>query len=181
MGKFSVLSTPIEGVRVIEPAVFGDSRGYFMETYNQKDFAGAGISAEFIQDNQSKSQKGVLRGLHRQKKHPQAKLVRCLFGEVFDVCVDVRPGSPAYGQWYGLILSEENCRQLFVPRGLAHGFLVLSDTAVVAYKCDEFYRPEDEAGLLWNDPAVGIAWPLDGTGRPSLNERDANWPLIRAI
>ena len=176
MGKFTFTPTPIDGVMVVEPAVFGDSRGYFLETYNREDFAGAGITADFVQDNQSKSSKGVLRGLHRQQNHPQGKLVRCLEGAVFDVCVDTRPGSPAYGRWYGLILSEENRKQLYVPRGLAHGFLVLSETAVFAYKCDEFYHPEDEAGLIWNDPAVGIKWPLDGIGRPVLNARDAGWP-----
>jgi dTDP-4-dehydrorhamnose 3,5-epimerase len=181
MGEFAFLCTPIEGVTVVEPALFGDSRGYFMETYNAKDFTEAGITAEFVQDNQSKSSKGILRGLHMQKKHPQAKLVRCLSGEVYDVCVDVRPGSKTYGQWYGLILSEENRRQLFVPRGLAHGFLVLSETAVFAYKCDGFYRPGDEAGLPWNDPAVGIEWPLDGIGQPLLNDRDANWPGLSGV
>ncbi|MCL2031573.1 MAG: dTDP-4-dehydrorhamnose 3,5-epimerase [Oscillospiraceae bacterium] len=176
MGKFRFLPAPVEGVVVVEPTVFGDSRGYFMETYNQNEFAQAGITAGFVQDNQSRSARGVLRGLHLQKTRPQAKLVRCLEGEVFDVCADLRPGSPTYGRWYGLMLSGENRRQLFIPRGLAHGFLVLSETAVFAYKCDEFYCPEDEAGLLWNDPGIGIEWPLDGIGPPALSERDRRWP-----
>jgi len=178
MGKFTFTQTPIEGVVVVEPAALGDSRGYFMETYNRQDFVTAGIDSVFVQDNQSLSRKGILRGLHAQKNHPQAKLVRVLSGAVFDVCVDVRPGSATFGAWYGAELSEENRRQLFVPRGLLHGFLVLSESAVLAYKCDDFYHSEDEVGLIWNDPAVGIEWPLDGIGAPVLSDKDTKWECL---
>ena len=174
--NFTFHKTSIDGVVIARPAVFGDSRGYFMETYRQEAFVAGGIPAVFVQDNQSKSVKNVLRGLHFQKKYPQAKLVRVLSGEVFDVCVDLRKGSPTYGQWFGEILSAENRKQLYIPRGCAHGFLVLSDSATFAYKCDDYYRPDDEGGLLWNDPALGIEWPL--TGKPILSEKDLKWPGI---
>lgn len=151
--------TAIDGVYIITPKVFGDSRGYFMETYSDQDFKNAGLDYTFVQDNQSSSIKGVLRGLHFQKTHPQAKLVRVLKGEVFDVAVDLREGSATYGQYVGAILSETNKKQLLIPRGFAHGFLVLSDTAEFAYKCDEFYHPEDEGGLPYDDPSIAIAWP----------------------
>lgn len=151
--------TAIDGVYIITPKVFGDSRGYFMETYSDQDFKNAGLDYTFVQDNQSSSTKGVLRGLHFQKTHPQAKLVRVLKGEVFDVAVDLRAGSKTYGQYVGVILSETNKKQLLIPRGFAHGFLVLSDTAEFAYKCDEFYHPEDEGGLPYDDPSIAIAWP----------------------
>lgn len=176
MGKFRFVPAPIEGVFEIEPTVFGDSRGYFLETYNRRDFVEAGIAADFVQDNQSFSGKGILRGMHFQETRPQAKLVRVLSGEVYDVCVDLRPGSPTFGRWHGVYLSGGNRRQFFVPRGLAHGFLVLSDTAEFAYKCDEFYYPQDERGFAWDDPGVGIRWPLDGIGRPLLSEKDAGLP-----
>ncbi|MDR1014837.1 MAG: dTDP-4-dehydrorhamnose 3,5-epimerase [Coriobacteriales bacterium] len=179
MGKFTFTATDIEGVFVVEPAVFGDERGYFMETYHEGDFHEAGITARFVQDNQSSSTKGVLRGLHFQKRFPQAKLVRVISGEVFDVAVDIRPGSPTFGKWAGVRLSAENKRQFFIPRGLAHGFLVLSETAEFAYKCDEFYHPEDEGGLLWNDPAIAIAWPLPPGTPPQLSEKDAQNPRLR--
>ncbi|TGE39731.1 dTDP-4-dehydrorhamnose 3,5-epimerase [Desulfosporosinus fructosivorans] len=172
MAKFSFNKTEIEGVYIIEPTVFGDSRGYFMETYNYQEFQEGGIEVTFVQDNQSKSKKGVLRGLHFQKKHPQGKLVRVISGEVFDVAVDLRKDSKTYGRWVGVILSEENKRQFFVPRGFAHGFLVLSETAEFTYKCDEFYYPEDEGGLMWNDETVGIMWPELETMEILLSNKD---------
>jgi len=181
----------IEGLHVITPAVHGDARGYFMETYNAKDMQEAGIDIVFVQDNQSCSSKGVLRGLHFQKNYPQTKLVRVIRGTVFDVAVDLRPGSETYGRFHGEILSEENKKQFLIPRGFAHGFLVLSDLAEFVYKCDDFYHPNDEGGLAWNDPKIGIVWPevhgeypgnadasgyvmTDGTPL-KLSEKDQNW------
>lgn len=149
----------LEGLCLITPTLHGDERGCFMETYNQADMARAGIHALFVQDNQSRSRKGVLRGLHFQKTHPQAKLVRVIRGQVFDVAVDLRPGSATFGRWHGEVLSEENRHQMFIPRGFAHGFLVLSDTAEFCYKCDDLYHPEDEGGLAWDDPTVAVSWP----------------------
>lgn len=169
--------TEIEGVYVIEPKVFGDNRGYFMETYNEQEFKNNGLDYNFVQDNQSKSKKGVLRGLHFQKAHPQAKLVRVLEGEVFDVAVDLRKGSKTYGKWVGVILSEENKKQFMIPRGFAHGFVVLSETAVFAYKCDDFYHPEDEGGIMWNDPDINIEWPYKG--ELLLSEKDKVHPLLK--
>lgn len=169
--------TEIEGVYIIEPKVFGDNRGYFMETYNEQEFKDNGLDYNFVQDNQSKSKKGVLRGLHFQKTHPQAKLVRVLEGEVFDVAVDLRKGSKTYGKWVGVILSKENKKQFMIPRGFAHGFVVLSDTAVFAYKCDDFYHPEDEGGIMWNDPDVNIEWPYNG--ELLLSEKDKVHPLLK--
>ena len=182
----------IEGLCVITPAVHGDNRGYFMETYSQRDMEEAGIHIVFVQDNQSMSTKGVLRGLHFQKQFPQTKLVRVIKGSVFDVAVDLRPGSATYGKWYGIELTEENKKQFLIPRGFAHGFLVLSDTAEFCYKCDDFYHPNDEGGLAWNDPAIGVQWPQvqgaypgstsaqgytlsDGTPL-NLSEKDQKWP-----
>ena len=159
MGQIKVTKTPIEGLYMIEPAVHGDDRGYFMETYNQNDMTEAGLDMVFVQDNQSMSTKGVLRGLHFQKEYPQGKLVRVIRGEVFDVAVDLREGSVTYGQWYGLILSAENKRQFYISEGFAHGFLVLSEEAEFCYKVTDFYRPGDEGGLAWNDPEIGIKWP----------------------
>lgn len=159
MGNFTFRETEIRGVFLIEPKAFGDRRGYFMETYSEQVFREAGLCYSFVQDNQSSSRKGVLRGLHFQKTHPQAKLVRVLKGEVFDVAVDLRAGSETYGKWIGVRLSEENRQMLLIPRGFAHGFEVLSDYAEFAYKCDDFYHPEDEGGLIWNDPEIAIAWP----------------------
>ena len=160
MGKIKVTNCDdIEGLKVIEPTVFGDSRGYFMETYNYNDFKEAGIDVEFVQDNQSGSGKAVLRGLHFQKHFPQDKLVRVIRGEVYDVAVDLREGSRTFGQWYGVLLSEENKKQFFIPKNFAHGFLVLSDYAEFCYKCTDFYHPGDEGGLAWNDPEIGIEWP----------------------
>lgn len=159
MGQIKVTKTNIEGLVVIEPTVHGDDRGYFMETYNQNDMKKAGIDAVFVQDNQSMSTKGVLRGLHYQKEFPQAKLVRVIKGEVFDVAVDLRKDSETYGEWYGIRLSEENKKQFYVPAGFAHGFLVLSDEAEFCYKVTDFYHPGDEGGIAWNDPNLGIEWP----------------------
>ena len=169
--------TEIEGVFIIEPKVFGDERGFFMETYKQSDFEEAGLNYNFIQDNQSRSHKGVLRGLHYQKNFPQAKLVRVIQGEVFDVAVDLRKDSKTYGKWVGVILSAENKKMFMIPRGFAHGFLVLSDTAEFVYKCDELYHPEDEGGIMWDDPDVNISWPLNE--EPSLSEKDKEHPLLR--
>lgn len=149
----------IEGLCVIQPAVHGDSRGYFMETYSQRDMEEAGFHIHFVQDNQSMSTKGVLRGMHLQKQYPQTKLVRAIRGTVFDVAVDLRVGSQTFGKWYGVILSEENKKQFLIPKGFAHGFLVLSDVAEFCYKCDEFWHPNDEIGMAWNDPEIGIQWP----------------------
>ena len=150
----------IEGLCVIHPAVHGDARGYFMETYNARDMQEAGLDILFVQDNQSMSVKGVLRGLHYQIRHPQTKLVRVIRGAVYDVAVDLRSGSPTYGRYHGELLTEENKTQFLIPRGFAHGFLVLSDTAEFCYKCDDFYHPNDEGGLAWNDPEIGVAWPM---------------------
>ena len=158
-GNFTFLPTAIPGMVVVEARSFGDERGAFMETYKKSDFAAGGITCEFVQDNQSSSVRGVLRGLHFQIAHPQAKLVRVVEGEVFDVGVDLRPGSPTFGQWEGARLSAQNHRQLFIPRGFAHGFYVLSERATFVYKCDDVYHPNDEGGYMWNDPAFGIAWP----------------------
>ena len=191
MGQIKVEKCPIAGLYIIEPAVHGDSRGYFMETYSQRDMAEAGLDMVFVQDNQSMSVKGVLRGLHFQKQYPQGKLVRVIKGRVFDVAVDLRADSATYGKWYGVELSEENKKQFYISPGFAHGFLVLSETAEFCYKCTDFYHPGDEGGLAWNDPAIGIAWPevvgaypgdpsaegytlTDGT-KLNLSEKDQKW------
>ncbi|MBO4394728.1 MAG: dTDP-4-dehydrorhamnose 3,5-epimerase [Eubacterium sp.] len=164
MGKITVEKNVggIEGLCVIEPAVFGDARGYFMETYNERDYIEAGIDCKFVQDNQSASKRGVLRGLHYQINHPQDKLVRVINGEVFDVAVDLREGSPTFGKWHGILLSAENKRQFFIPKNFAHGFLVLSEYAEFFYKVTDFYHPDDEGGILWNDPDIGVQWPTEG-------------------
>lgn len=159
MSQIQVTKCPIEGLYIIQPAVHGDQRGYFMETYNQQDMAEHGLNMVFVQDNQSMSVKGVLRGLHFQKEHPQGKLVRVIQGRVFDVAVDLRPGSQTYGRWFGVELTAENKKQFYVSPGFAHGFLVLSETAEFCYKVTDFYHPGDEGGLAWNDPAIGITWP----------------------
>ncbi len=185
----------IEGLCIIEPAVYGDARGYFTETYNKQDLENAGLHMNFVQDNQSSSAKGVLRGLHFQKEFPQGKLVRVIKGHVFDVAVDVREGSETYGKWYGVELTEENKKQFYIPEGFAHGFVVLSDLAEFCYKCTDFYHPGDEGGLAWNDPAIGIEWPqvvgeykgsasADGytlaDGTPlNLSEKDQAWGTLQ--
>lgn len=176
MSNFNFIKTDIDGVIIVETKVFGDNRGYFMETYEERKFYEGGITVKFVQDNQSKSTKGVLRGLHFQKTHPQAKLVRVIKGEVYDVAVDLRKDSPTYGKYVGAILSKENKKQFFIPRGFAHGFLVLSDEAEFCYKCDDFYHPEDEGGLMWNDPKIGIEWPLEGIDNINLSEKDTKNP-----
>ncbi len=194
MGQIKVTKCPIEGLYIIEPAVHGDNRGYFMETYSKRDMEEAGLNMVFVQDNQSMSVKGVLRGLHFQKEYPQGKLVRVIKGRVFDVAVDLRTGSATYGKWYGVELTEENKKQFYISEGFAHGFLVLSDTAEFCYKVTDFYRPGDEGGLAWNDPAIGIVWPelqgeylgnasaegytlADGT-KLNLSDKDQKWDCL---
>ena len=175
MGKIKVTTCPIEGLYVIEPTVFKDERGYFMETYNQNDFKEAGLDMVFVQDNQSMSVKGVLRGLHYQKQYPQGKLVRAVRGSVFDVAVDLRVHSDTYGMWYGVELTEDNKKQFYIPEGFAHGFLVLSDVAEFAYKCTDFYHPGDEGGLIYNDPDIGVAWPIPEGMELIMSEKDRKW------
>ena len=172
MGNFNFIQTKIKDLYIIEPRVFGDERGYFMESYNRADFVEAGLDMEFVQDNESKSRKGVLRGMHFQTKHTQGKLVRVTSGEVYDVAVDLRKDSPTFGQWEGVLLSSDNKRQFYVPEGFAHGFLVLSDEAVFNYKCTDYYAPEYDCGLLWNDEDVNIAWPLENIEEVILSEKD---------
>lgn len=172
MGNFKFIKTKIRDLYVIETKAFGDERGYFLESYNKKDFFEAGLNMEFVQDNESKSVKGVLRGLHFQTKFTQGKLVRVTQGSVFDVAVDLRKGSPTFGEWEGVVLSSENKRQFYVPEGFAHGFLVLSDTAVFNYKCTNFYAPEYDSGLMWNDSDINIDWPLEDIDEIILSEKD---------
>lgn len=194
MGQIKVTKCPIEGLYIIEPEIHEDSRGYFMETYNQHDMEQAGLNMSFVQDNQSMSSKGVLRGLHFQKRFPQGKLVRTIKGSVFDVAVDLRKGSNTYKKWFGVELSEKNKKQFYISEGFAHGFLVLSDFAEFCYKVTDFYHPNDEGGIAWNDPDIGIVWPglignyhgnakksgyilKDGT-RLTLSEKDQMWPVL---
>ena len=179
MGQFKFTNTKIEGMFLVEPAVFEDNRGYFMETYNENDFKDAGYDLIFVQDNQSKSSKGVLRGLHLQVNYPQGKLVRVIKGEVFDVGVDLRKDSDTYGEWFGAILSDENKKQLFIPEGFAHGFLVLSDEAEFVYKCTEFYHGDDEGGIKWDDSDIGIDWPLDDIDEIILSDKDKEWKTLK--
>lgn len=179
MGKFNFIKTEIEGLYIIEQKVFGDSRGYFMETYHAWEFKEAGLDLTFVQDNQSKSKKGVLRGLHFQYKYPQGKLVRVTKGEVFDVAVDLRRNSSTYGKWCGVFLSEENKRQFYIPEGFAHGFLVISEEAEFVYKCTDYYHPEDEGGILWSDPQIGIVWPLEKVVDVILSEKDKKWKPLK--
>ena len=179
MGKFKFIKTFIEGVFIIEPTVFGDERGYFMETYHANEFKEAGLDMAFVQDNHSKSRKGVLRGLHFQYTEPQGKLVRVIKGEVFDVAVDLRRDSPTYGKWEGVKLSEENKKQFYVPEGFAHGFLVLSDEAEFTYKCTNFYNADDEGGILWNDPDIGIEWPVEDIEEVILSEKDKELKTLK--
>ena len=179
MGKIKVTTCEIEGLYVIEPTVFPDSRGYFVETYNQNDFHEAGLTMNFVQDNQSMSVKGVLRGLHFQKQFPQGKLVRAVRGTVFDVAVDLRASSKTYGKWFGVELSAENKKQFYISEGFAHGFLVLSDEAEFAYKCTDFYHPGDEGGILWSDPEIGIEWPISEGMELVISDKDKKWDGIR--
>ena len=179
MGKIEVQYNVggLEGLCVITPVRHGDSRGSFMELYNKEDMKAAGFDYVFVQDNQSVSSNGVLRGMHFQKEHAQTKLIRVAKGSIFDVVIDIREGSPTYGKWHGELLTEDNCREFLIPRGFAHGFLVLSETALTIYKCDDFYHPEDEAGIAWDDPQIGIEWPkLDVPYM--LSDRDRKWPPI---
>ena len=180
-GNFNFIETKIKDLYIIEPKVFGDDRGYFMESYNRRDFVEAGLDMVFVQDNESKSKKGVLRGMHFQTKFTQGKLVRATQGEVYDVAVDLRKESPTYGKWEGVLLSAENKRQFYVPEGFAHGFLVLSDEAVFNYKCTNLYAPEYDGGLLWNDPDVGIEWPLDGIDEIILSEKDKKQKTLKEL
>ena len=180
MGQIKVEETYIKGTCIIEPAVHGDSRGYFMETYNYNDMKAAGIDRVFVQDNQSMSTKGVLRGLHFQKQHPQAKLVRVIKGEVFDVAVDCRKESTTFGKWVGVVLSEDNKKQFYIPEGFAHGFLVLSDVSEFCYKCTDFYHPGDEGGIIWNDPDIAIEWP-DLRCNYLLSDKDLVQPRFKEI
>ena len=175
MGKIKVTRCEIEGLCVIEPTVFNDERGYFMETYNYNDFKAEGLDMIFVQDNQSMSTRGVLRGLHFQKQYPQGKLVRVVRGTVFDVAVDLRSDSKTYGNWFGVELSAENKKQFYIPQGFAHGFLVLSDEAEFAYKCTDFYHPGDEGGVIWNDPDIGVEWPLQEGVNLIISEKDQKW------
>lgn len=180
--SLNVIRTPLDGVLILEPKVFGDARGFFMESYNRRDFAEAtGLDVDFVQDNHSRSRRGVLRGLHYQIRQPQGKLVRVARGAVFDVAVDIRRSSPTFGRWAGVELSEDNQRQLWIPPGLAHGFLVLSESADFLYKTTDWYAPEHERGIAWNDSAIGIEWPLDAIGEPLLSDKDrAAPPLAQA-
>lgn len=179
MGKIKVTTCDIEGLYVIEPTVFKDERGYFMETYNQNDFKEAGLNMTFVQDNQSMSVKGVLRGLHFQKQYPQGKLVRAVRGTVFDVAVDLRSDSKTSGKWFGVTLSAENKKQFYIPEGFAHGFLVLSDEAEFAYKCTDFYHPGDEGGLLWSDPEIGVDWPIEPGMELIISDKDKKWSGLK--
>jgi dTDP-4-dehydrorhamnose 3,5-epimerase len=179
MGKIKVTRCDIEGLCVIEPTVFKDERGYFVETYNQNDMKEAGLDMVFVQDNQSMSVKGVLRGLHFQKEFPQGKLVRVIRGAVFDVAVDLRANSKTYGKWFGVELTAENKKQFYIPEGFAHGFLVLSDEAEFAYKCTDFYRPGDEGGIKWDDSDVGIHWPIEKDMKLIISEKDQRWNGIK--
>ncbi len=175
MGKINVETCEIEGLKIITPQVLGDERGYFMESYNYRDFEAAGIPEIFVQDNQSASKKGVLRGLHFQINFPQDKLVRVIKGEVYDVAVDLRPDSPTFGKWHGELLTESNKKQFFIPKNFAHGFYVVSDYAEFCYKCTDFYHPGDEGGLMWNDPEIGVEWPLNSDVEITLSDRDTKW------
>ncbi len=181
MGKITVETCEIEGLKIITPTVHGDARGYFCETYHYEDYKAAGIPDVFVQDNQSASKRGVLRGLHFQIEHPQAKLVRVIKGEVFDVAVDLRKDSPTYGQWHGVLLSEENKKQFYVPKNFAHGFLVLSDYAEFCYKCTDFYHPGDEGGIMYNDPAIDVKWPIPEGMELIFSERDTKWGGLESL
>ena len=175
MSKFKITKCEIEGLYILEPKVFYDDRGFFMETYNQNDFDELGLNMKFVQDNESKSKRGVLRGLHFQKKHPQGKLVRVIKGSVYDVAVDIRKNSKTFGKWVGVELSEENKKQFYIPEGFAHGFLVLSEEAQFVYKCSDFYYPEDEGGIIYNDSTINISWPIPEDMEVVISEKDKKW------
>lgn len=183
MSKFKKITTPIPDLYIIEPTVFSDDRGFFMESYNKREFEEIGLDMDFVQDNHSRSTKGVLRGLHFQSEHSQGKLVRVINGSVFDVAVDIRKNSSTFGKWFGLILSEENKKMFYVPEGFAHGFLVLSDNVDFVYKCTDFYYPEYDAGIVWNDPDIGIEWPFEkyGIEKPILSEKDRKLPKLKEL
>lgn len=181
MSKFVFEPLSVPDLVVVKPTVYGDARGFFLENYRINDFVAAGITAAFVQSNQSHSTLGVLRGLHFQKTHQQAKLLRCVAGCIFDVGVDLRPASPTYGRWAGVQLSSTNHWSFFIPKGFAHGFLVLSPEADVEYQCDEYYHPEDEGGVLWNDPAIGVVWPFPAGTRPTLSAKDGAWPTLQQL
>ena len=181
MTNFKFIETPIKDLYIIEPTVHGDHRGYFMETYSYREFAENGIGVQFVQDNQSKSTQGVLRGLHFQKQNPQGKLVRVISGSVYDVAVDIRKGSSTYGEWYGVLLTDENKRQFYVPEGFAHGFLVASETAEFVYKCTRFYDPTDEGGIIWNDPDLAVNWSDYFGGEILLSEKDTRLPRLAIL
>jgi dTDP-4-dehydrorhamnose 3,5-epimerase len=173
-----ILPAKLPGLLIVEPDVYGDNRGFFTETWHRKRYTDLGIDRVFVQDNLSRSVKGTLRGMHFQIRHPQAKLVQAISGELFDVAVDLRPGSQTFGKWEGILLSDKNMRQLYIPEGFAHGFCVLSDTALFSYKCTDFYTPDDEGGLLWSDPDIGIEWPLSG---PTLSAKDQAYPRLKDL
>ena len=179
MEKFKFIKTPIKGLIIVEQAIFEDERGFFMESYNYKGFEQGGIDVIFVQDNQSHSKKGVLRGLHFQKRHPQGKLVRVIKGEVFDVAVDMRKNSPTFGRWFGIELSEENKKQFYIPPGFAHGFLALRDDTDFLYKCTDYYYPDDEGGVIWNDPTINIKWPIEKIDKLIVSPKDRSLPTFR--
>lgn len=194
VGQMKIIPCPISGLYIIEPKIFGDERGYFYESYNERDMLAAGLDMRFVQDNESMSTKGVLRGLHFQKEHPQGKLVRALQGRVYDVAVDIRPESPTFGRYCGVELTAENHRQFYISPGFAHGYLALTERAVFAYKVTDYYHPEDEGGIRWNDPAIGISWPEIAPGRAgstgyamkdgtplNINARDLRWPCLAEL
>ena len=181
MEKFKFIKTPIEGLIIVEQAVFGDERGFFIESYNYGEFKQGGIDISFVQDNHSHSKKGVLRGLHFQKKHPQGKLVRVVKGKVFDVAVDIRKNSPTFIRWLGVELSEENKRQFYIPPGFAHGFLALKDDTDFLYKCTDYYYPDDEGGIIWNDPTINIKWPLEKIDKLIISAKDKFLPTFEEV
>ncbi|MEJ2656856.1 MAG: dTDP-4-dehydrorhamnose 3,5-epimerase [Desulfobacterales bacterium] len=174
----NIFTTPLEGLLVIEPKIFKDKRGFFMETYNQRKYMAAGITTTFVQDNLSYSLKHTIRGLHFQIRHSQAKLVQSVSGEIFDVAVDLRPGSATFGQWSGARLSDKNGRQMYIPKGFAHGFCVLSEFALFSYKCSDFYAPDDEGGIIWSDQDIGIEWPVEN---PIVSEKDKQYPKLSSL
>lgn len=179
MGNFSKVETGIEGLVIIDYKKYGDHRGYFQETYHEKDFQEMGLFYDFVQENESYSKKNTLRGLHYQINHPQGKLVRVVSGEVYDVAVDLRPDSKTYGKWHGVFLSGENNKMFYVPEGFAHGFLVLSEDAIFTYKCTDYYHPEDEGGLRWDDPTLSIEWPVEDRGSLLISQKDMKLPFFK--